>query len=58
MLAALAAFLAVLVRAFAGALAVGLAGVLAAALAEGLAGCSTSFSPLPSSATGLRGPRL
>jgi hypothetical protein len=32
-----------------------LAGALAAALAAGLTGCTTSFSPRPSSATGSRG---
>jgi hypothetical protein len=47
-----------LAGAFAGALAAGLAGALAAALVAGLAGCITSFSPLPSSATGSRGPWL
>jgi hypothetical protein len=35
-----------------------LAVALAAALVAGLAGCTTSFSPRPSSATGLRGPWL
>jgi hypothetical protein len=50
--------IAALAGAFAGALATGLAGALAAALAEVLAGCTTSFSPRPSSATGSRGPRL
>jgi hypothetical protein len=35
-----------------------LAGALAAALAAGLAGCITSFLPLPSSAIGSRGPCL
>jgi hypothetical protein len=43
---------------FARALAAGLAGALAAALAAGLTGYTTSFSPHPSSATGLRGPWL
>jgi hypothetical protein len=42
----------------AGALAAGLAGALATALAAGLTGCSTSFLPRPSSATGSRGPWL
>jgi hypothetical protein len=32
-----------------------LAGALAAALAAGLTGCTTSFSPRPSSDTGSRG---
>jgi hypothetical protein len=36
----------------------GLAAGLTAALATGLAGCITSFSPRPSSATGSRGPLL
>jgi hypothetical protein len=62
MLAVLAALLvalpAALAGAFVGALAVGLAGALAAVLAAGLAGCVTLFSPLPSSATGSRGPYL
>jgi hypothetical protein len=43
-----------LARAFAGALAAGLAGTLAAALVAGLIGCTTSFSPHLSSATGSR----
>jgi hypothetical protein len=59
MLVALAALLAALpaalTGAFVGALAAGLAGAL---LAAGLAGCATSFSPHPSSATGSRGPWL
>jgi hypothetical protein len=42
----------------AGALAAGLTRGLAAALAAGLTGCTTSFSPRPSSATGSRGPWL
>jgi hypothetical protein len=54
----LAALLAVLAGAFVGVLATGLPGALAAALAAGLAGCATSFSPHPSSATGSRGPWL
>jgi hypothetical protein len=45
-----------LAGAFAGALAAGLAGALAAALAAGLSGCTTSFLPRPSSATGSRDP--
>jgi hypothetical protein len=53
MLAALA-----LAGAFGGALAAELAGALAAALAVGLPGCIILFSPLPSSATGSRGPWL
>jgi hypothetical protein len=60
MLAALAVLLtalpATLAGAFAGVLAAGLAGALAAALVAGLIGCSTSFLPRPSSATGSRGP--
>jgi hypothetical protein len=51
-LAALLAALPALAGAFAGALATALAGALAAALEAGLVGCITSFSPLPSSATG------
>jgi hypothetical protein len=40
------------------ALAGGLVPALVVALAAGLAGCTTSFSPRPSSATGSRGPLL
>jgi hypothetical protein len=57
-LAALAALLATLAGVFAGALAAGLTEALAVALAVGLVGCTTSFSPRPSSATGSTGPSL
>jgi hypothetical protein len=62
MLEALAALLATLPAALAGvfarALAAGLAGALATTLAAGLTGCTTSFSPRPSSATSSREPWL